>query len=153
MPINQMRPASQPRSVVHELALEERRALGDQTVRIGKHQIFCNVDYLKVAALDALEQTGCKYLAHTQAVDAVVGNNRIVGVVVGTKQGLATIHAKAIVDCTGDADVAFFAGAETMKETRGARKETTEYEGPNDHAACGHRGGMVHSRSDGSERK
>jgi len=117
MPINQMRPASQPRSDVHELILEKLLALGDQAVRIGKHQLYCNVDYLKVAILDSLDTVGCKYLVHTQAVDAVVENGRITGVVVGTKEGLATIRAKAFVDCTGDADVAYFAGAETMKET------------------------------------
>ncbi|MHC4400028.1 MAG: FAD-dependent oxidoreductase [Planctomycetota bacterium] len=116
MPMNQMRPASKPRSNVHELILDKLLALGDQAVRIGKHQFFCNVDYLKVAVLDALDEAGCKYRVHTQAVDAVVENGRVTGVVVGTKEGLATIRAKAIVDCTGDADVAYFAGAETMKE-------------------------------------
>jgi hypothetical protein len=116
MPINQMRPASRPRSHVHELILDKLLALGDQAVRIGSHQFFCNVDYLKVAVLDALDEVGCKYLVHTQAVDAVVEKDRITGVVVGTKGGLATIHAKSFVDCTGDADVAYFAGAETMKE-------------------------------------
>lgn len=116
MPINQMRPGKKPRSKVHELVIEKLLAYGDQAVRIGTHQLWCNVDYLKVAVLDALEEVGCKYLVHTQAVDAVVENNRLVGVVAGTKQGLATIRAKAVVDCTGDADVAHFAGAETMKE-------------------------------------
>ena len=116
MPINQMRPESKPRSKVHELVIEELIAMGDQAVRIGQHQLWCNVDYLKVAVLDALDKVGCKYLVHTQAVDAVVKDNRVTGVVVATKQGLATINAGAVVDCTGDGDVAFFAGAETMKE-------------------------------------
>ena len=116
MPINQMRPASKPRSKVHELVIAELLALGDQAVRIGQHQLWCNVEYLKVAVLNALDKVGCKYLVHTQAVDAVVEDNRVTGVVVATKQGLATINAGAVVDCTGDADVAFFAGAETMKE-------------------------------------
>jgi len=116
MPINQMRPASKPRGDVHELILAKLQALGDQAVRLGKHQFYCNVDYLKVAVLDALDEVGCRYLVHTQAVDAVVERGRITGVVVGTKHGPATIRAKAVVDCTGDADVAAFAGAETMKE-------------------------------------
>ncbi len=116
MPINQMRPAAKPRGDVHELILTKLQALGDQAVRIGKHQLYCNVDYLKVAVLDALDEVGCKYLVHTQAVDSVVQGDRVTGVVVATKQGLATISAKAVVDCTGDADVAYFAGAETMKE-------------------------------------
>jgi ribulose 1,5-bisphosphate synthetase/thiazole synthase len=116
MPINQMRPGGKPRSQVHEMVLEKLRAYGDQAVRIGQHQLWCNVDYLKVAVLDALDQVGCKYLVHTRAIDAVVAGDRITGVVVATKRGPAVIKAKAVVDCTGDADVAYYAGAETMKE-------------------------------------
>ena len=116
MPINQMRPGSKPRSKVHELVLEKLQAYGDQAVRVGQHQLWCNVDYLKVAVLDALDQMGCKYLVHTRAIDAVVEGGRIMGVVVATKRGPAVIRAKAVVDCTGDADVAYYAGAETMKE-------------------------------------
>ncbi len=116
MPINQMRPGSKPRSKLHELLLAKLRAYGDQAVRVGEHQLWCNVDYLKVAVLDALDEVGCKYLVHTRAIDAVVEGDRITGVVVATKRGPAVIRAKAIVDCTGDADVAYYAGAETMKE-------------------------------------
>ena len=117
MPINQVRPGGKPRSQVHELLIERLAAYGDQAVRFGDHQLWCNVEYLKVAVLDALDQVGCKYLVDTRAVDSVVEENRVVGVVVATKQGLATIRARTVVDCTGDADVAFFAGAETMKES------------------------------------
>ncbi|MFC1603576.1 FAD-dependent oxidoreductase [Planctomycetota bacterium] len=116
MPINQMRPGNKSRSKLHELILAKLRAYGDQAVRIGDHQLWCNVDYLKVAILDALDEVGCKYLVHTRAIDAVVEGDRIKGVVVATKQGPAVIRAKVIVDCTGDADVAYYAGAETMKE-------------------------------------
>jgi len=116
MPINQMRPGNKGRSRHHELILEKLRAYGDQAVRVGQHQLWCNVDYLKVAILDALDQLGCKYLVHTRAIDAVVEGERITGVVVATKRGPAVIKAKAVVDCTGDADVAYYAGAETMKE-------------------------------------
>ncbi len=116
MPINQMRPGSKPRSKVHELVLEKLQAYGDQAVRVGKHQLWCNVDYLKVVVLDALDEVGCKYLVHTRAIDTVVEGGRITGAVVATKRGPAVIRAKAVVDCTGDADVAYYAGAETMKE-------------------------------------
>ena len=124
MPINQMRPGRQPRSKVHELIIEKLTAYGDQAIRIGEHQLWCNVDYLKVAVLDALDQVGCKYLVHTRAVDALVEGGRLAGVIVSTKQGLATIRAKVFVDCTGDADVAYFAGAETMKETGSLSPQT-----------------------------
>ncbi|MHC4681543.1 MAG: FAD-dependent oxidoreductase [Planctomycetota bacterium] len=125
MPINQMRPESKPRSVVHELLIEKLLAYGDQAVYIGQHQLYCNVDYLKVAILDALDEVGCTYLVHLSAAEAMMEGNRVAGVVVSTKQGLATIAAKVVVDCTGDADVAYFAGAETMMETEDPRMPST----------------------------
>jgi ribulose 1,5-bisphosphate synthetase/thiazole synthase len=125
MPINQMQPDSKPRSKVHELVLEKLKVYGDQAVYVGQHQWYCNVDYLKVAVLDALDQVGCEYLVHMSAADTLMEGNRVTGVVVSTKQGLATISAKAVVDCTGDADVAYFAGAETMMETKEPRMPST----------------------------
>ena len=116
MPINQMRPFSKPRSVVHELLIEKLVALGDQAVHIGQHQLYCNVDYLKVAILDAMEEVGVRYLVHMPAVDTLMEGNRVTGVVVATKQGLMNINAKVVIDCTGDCDVAYYAGAETMME-------------------------------------
>ena len=116
MPINQVRPEGRPRSAVHELLVRKIQEYGDQAVRMGTHELWCNVEYLKVAALDALDEAGCPYLVHVRAADAVVENNRVMGVVVATKRGLKTIQAKTVVDCTGDADVAFYAGAETMTE-------------------------------------
>ena len=114
MQINQIRPNGNSRSVVHELFIQKIQAFGDQAIRLGKHEIWCNVEYMKVAVLDALEESGCRYLVNAKAVDAVVKNNRILGVVIATKQGLKEIRAKVVVDCTGDGDVAYFAGAETM---------------------------------------
>ena len=125
MPINQMRPEGKPRSKVHELLIQKLLACGDQAVFIGRHQLYCHVEYLKVAVLDALDEVGCKYLVHLPAVDAKVENNRVTGVTVATKQGLVTISAQVVVDCTGDADIAFFAGAETMLETEQPRMPNT----------------------------
>jgi len=116
MPINQVRPNGKPRSAVHELLVHKLEAYGDQAVRAGKHEFWCNVEYLKVAVLDALDEAGCRYLVHVRAADAIVENNRVTGVIIATKQGLKALRAKAVVDCTGDADVAYYAGAETMTE-------------------------------------
>ena len=121
MEINQMRPGGKPRSVVHELLIEKLVACGDEAVVIGTvhgHELWCNVEYLKVAIVDALDAAGARYLVHIRAVDAVVEGHRVTGVIVGTKRGLMTIRAKVVVDCTGDADVASFAGAETMIEAK-----------------------------------
>jgi ribulose 1,5-bisphosphate synthetase/thiazole synthase len=116
MQMNQMRPGGKPRSKVHELLIEKLTAYGDAAVRLGKHEVWTNVEYLKVAVIDALDEVGCRYLVHVRAADALVENNRVVGVVLATKRGLMAIRARVAVDCTGDADVAACAGAETMTE-------------------------------------
>ena len=116
MQMNQMRPGGKPRSAVHELLLGKLAAYGDQAARFGTHEVWTNVEYLKVAILDALDEAGVRYLVHLRAVDAVLERDCVTGVIVATKRGLMSIRAKAVVDCTGDADVAFYAGAETMVE-------------------------------------
>jgi ribulose 1,5-bisphosphate synthetase/thiazole synthase len=116
MQINQVRPGGKPRSAVHELLVRKLEAYGDQAVAMGKHELWCNVEYLKVAILDALDEAGVTYLVHVRAADAIVERNRVTGVVIATKRGLMTVRAKCVVDSTGDADVAYYAGAETMIE-------------------------------------
>lgn len=121
MEINQIRPGGKPRSAVHELLVDKLVALGDQAVIIGTvngHELWCNVEYLKIAILDTFESAGARYLVHVRAVDAVVENNRVAGIVVGTKRGLMSIRAKAVIDCTGDGDVAYYSGAETMTDPK-----------------------------------
>jgi ribulose 1,5-bisphosphate synthetase/thiazole synthase len=98
MCMNQMRPNSEPRGFVHELLLKKLQNYGEQAVRLSTHQFFVNVEYLKVAVLDALDEVGCKYLVHVKAVDAITKGNRITGVIVSTKSGLVEIMADVIID-------------------------------------------------------
>jgi ribulose 1,5-bisphosphate synthetase/thiazole synthase len=118
MPLNSMRPESKPRSQVHELLIQKLQAMGDQAAKLTVHGVLTNVEYLKVAVLDALDAVGAKYFVHVRAVDTVVEGDRVTGVVIGTKRGLMTLRAKVVVDCTGDADVAYYAGAETMMDPK-----------------------------------
>jgi ribulose 1,5-bisphosphate synthetase/thiazole synthase len=124
MQMNQMRPWGKPRSAVHELLIGKLSAYGDQAVRLGEHEFWCNVEYLKVAILDALDEARAAYLVHMRAVDSIVEGSRVAGVVVATKRGLMAIRAKCVVDCTGDADVATFAGAETMTDPNALMPQT-----------------------------
>jgi len=115
MPINQMRPADRARGAIHEMVIEHVLAYGPEAGGMVRHALVCNVDYLRVAVMDALESAGVDYLLHTQVIDALMDGNRITGAVIATKQGPAEILAKSVVDATGDADVTFFSGAETLK--------------------------------------
>lgn len=124
MCMNQMRPNSEPRGYIHEVLLMELQKYGEQAVRLSTHQFFVNVDYLKVAIMDALDAAGCKYLVHVKAVDALKQGNRITGVIVSTKSGLVEINADVVVDCTGDADIAYFGGAPTLKESGNLAPQT-----------------------------
>ena len=58
-------------------------------------------------------EAGVKLLYNVQVVDAIREGNRITGVIAAMKEGLAIFRAKTFIDCTGDADVAHFAGAPT----------------------------------------
>ena len=124
MCINQMRPNGEPRGYIHELLFEKLRRYGDQAVRASTHQFYVNVEYLKVAIMDALEEVNCKYLVHLKAIDTITDGKQVKGVVVSTKSGLMEIYADVVVDCTGDADITCFSGAPTLTETGSLSPQT-----------------------------
>lgn len=61
-----------------------------------------------------LAASGADLLLVSQVVDSIVSGNKIIGVVCESKSGRQAVLAKRIIDCTGDADAAFFAGCECM---------------------------------------
>jgi hypothetical protein len=65
----------------------------------------------KKAADDVLTESGVRILLHTQVADVVMRGERIAAVIASNKHGLVAIAPKVVVDCTGDADVAAWAGA------------------------------------------
>jgi hypothetical protein len=67
-------------------------------------------EIFKLVALQMLDEAGVEFLFHAFA-SGVIGENRVEGVVFETKSGPIAIRAKAVIDCTGDGDVAAAAGA------------------------------------------
>jgi ribulose 1,5-bisphosphate synthetase/thiazole synthase len=67
-------------------------------------------EVFKLVALDLLDEAGVKFLLHAFAAD-VIGGDPLRGVVFETKSGPVVVKARAVVDCTGDGDVAARAGA------------------------------------------
>ena len=67
-------------------------------------------EYLKIYLDKFMEEHNVEVLFHSFVNEVVVEDNKITAVAIQTKQGPKAIVAKMVVDCTGDADVAFAAG-------------------------------------------
>jgi len=62
-----------------------------------------------------VKESGCDILLVSHIVDAIVENGAIRGVVTESKGGRKVILGKRVIDCSGDADAAYFAGCECMQ--------------------------------------
>jgi hypothetical protein len=65
---------------------------------------------VKTTALKMLVESGVDVQLYTFCVDVVMDGNQLLGIIVESKAGREAILAKVIIDCSGDADVAFRAG-------------------------------------------
>ena len=61
---------------------------------------------------EMLAEAGVCVRYHTSFVEPVMEGSQITGIVTHSKSGLGLIPAKVVIDCTGDADVAYRAGVE-----------------------------------------
>ncbi len=66
----------------------------------------------KQVALEKLQAAGVKLMFYTWAVDTIVENGTVKGVIIENKSGRQAILAKVVIDASGDGDVAAFAGAQ-----------------------------------------
>jgi hypothetical protein len=64
----------------------------------------------KYIAQEMLLEAGVNILLHTFIMGAVVENGQVKAIEVCNKSGVCELCAKVIIDCTGDADVAYMAG-------------------------------------------
>lgn len=69
----------------------------------------------KVAADDLMASAGVDVRFHAMAVDAVVTDGHISALILETKSGRVAITASMFIDCSGDADLAHFAGVPCAK--------------------------------------
>jgi glycine/D-amino acid oxidase-like deaminating enzyme len=66
---------------------------------------------MKVVAEDMVDEAGARMLFHAFASQVLRDEDRVAGVVFETKSGPIVIKAHTVIDCTGDGDVAYLAGA------------------------------------------
>lgn len=77
-----------------------------------------NAEKFKLVADDMLEQAGVQRVLHITAVDVITEGSKVTGVITESKSGRQAIMATVIIDCTGDADIAAFAGAPFNKRSK-----------------------------------
>jgi hypothetical protein len=70
-----------------------------------------NADMFKVVADELVAEAGVKPLLHAVATDVIMDGEAVTGAIVHSKSGRGAILAKRIVDASGDADIAHYAGA------------------------------------------
>lgn len=70
---------------------------------------------LKIVYDDMLSEAGADVMFQSQVCDAAVKDGNIDSLVVSNKSGLTPYRAKIYIDCTGDADVAYFSGVKCEK--------------------------------------
>jgi len=63
---------------------------------------------------DLLAEAGGRVLFHTTISDTIVHGGAVNGIVIENKNGRQRVAGRILIDCTGDADVALRAGAETV---------------------------------------
>lgn len=68
-------------------------------------------ELLKVTWEELASEAGVSLLFHTFFVDTIVEDGAVRGAIVANKAGMWQIRARTVVDASGDADVAFAAGA------------------------------------------
>jgi len=108
-----------PREFFTRLAEEQGAGLGDV--------VPWDIEAYKWTAMDVLREAGADVLLHTWVSEPIVLDGRVAGVIIENKSGRQAVLAKAVIDTTGDGDVAARAGAPFRKgrERDGAMRPVT----------------------------
>lgn len=74
-----------------------------------------DAEALKRVADQMVEETGVDLLLHTLVTGSIVADGRIQALIVESKSGRQAVAGQVFIDATGDADVAYRAGAPTQQ--------------------------------------
>lgn len=86
-------------------------------------------DYLKCAWERLVEDAGARILLNCWVQDVIVHENRITGLIMATRQGLAKVEARMFIDASGDADLCYWSNApfELAGDHQDAQSLTTTF--------------------------
>lgn len=77
--------------------------------------LFVEIEEFKYMLDRMAEESGLEVLFYSQVADVIATNSTVQGVILNNKSGRFAARAKVVIDCTGDADVAFRAGCRMMR--------------------------------------
>jgi len=84
-----------------------------------------DTEVFKYVADVLVQEADIKPLLHCTAVDAIMDGDTIMGIITESKSGRQAIMAKRVIDATGDADIAYLAGAPCRKNPKNELMEVT----------------------------
>lgn len=113
---------------IHPSKVESKTAFTSYIDKGHIHVTPFKAEALKIVADEMLTEAGVKILYHTQLVDTEAEGDKVTRIIVAMKEGLASIRAKAFIDCTGDGDLAAKAGAAyTVGNAQGKMQPATMF--------------------------
>ena len=74
-----------------------------------------DAEAMKLVAAEMCLEAGVTLYLHSLFIAPIIIGASLSGAIIATKSGLLAVRSRVTVDCTGDADVAFGAGAPTTK--------------------------------------
>jgi hypothetical protein len=116
MPMNRLLLNGKSRGGVHEIFVGKLTSMGPDAAREGKVSwvdgdgLHVHPDYLRLAVLELLEAYRCKYLLHSPVTGVRMEGRRITALICDGKYGRRVYHAQVYIDCSGDGDLAYYAG-------------------------------------------
>ena len=105
--------------MVEVLEQEGLMVNGEPTYEVLETEMF------KYVADTLTQEAEITPILHCSAVDVVMDGNTIKGVITESKSGRQAILAKRVIDATGDADIAYLAGAPFRKSPKNELMEVT----------------------------
>ena len=101
------------------IEFEERaRAMGAATPEPQSDSHALDAEGFKCVADALVEEAGITPMLHRWCVAPIMEGRAVTGVITESKAGREAILARRVIDATGDADIAFRAGAPTVKTPR-----------------------------------
>lgn len=97
--------------------VKELEKLGAAKVEYPKGNVSVHPEYYKLAAEKLVLESGVHLYTNSYISDCVVEGGKITHVIFESKNGAEALAAKCFIDATGDADLAYMAGAPMLEKT------------------------------------